>query len=110
MLAARVAWERDSELGTEVGYQIRLEQYQLQRNPDSVVTEGVLLRQMVSDPMLPGIIGFDSSTSSMNGISTEISLLLVPWTFNSETRPDLKNRRYVGHARHGATEGISGSL
>ena len=25
MLAARVAWERDSELGTEVGYQIRLD-------------------------------------------------------------------------------------
>jgi ATP-dependent helicase HrpB len=31
MLAARVAWERDSELGTEVGYQIRLDNI-----PDSV--------------------------------------------------------------------------
>src|SRR2546421_2497641 len=57
LLAARVAWERKSELGREVGYQIRFENV---TSPDTrirFVTEGVLLRQMVQDPELRGVSG-----------------------------------------------------
>src|SRR6516164_3396615 len=55
MLAARVAAERDVELGLEVGYQIRLDNITSARTRIRFVTEGVLLRQMVSDPNLRGV-------------------------------------------------------
>ena len=55
MLAARVAQERNSRLGDEVGYQIRLDKVCSSRTRIRFVTEGVLLRQMLSDPKLSGI-------------------------------------------------------
>ena len=55
LLAARVAWERRSELGAEVGYQIRFENVSGPQTRIRFVTEGVLLRQMVQDPNLAGI-------------------------------------------------------
>jgi len=55
MLAARVAEERQTELGTEVGYQIRLDNVSTARTRIRFVTEGVLLRQMVGDPQLRGV-------------------------------------------------------
>src|SRR5205814_170321 len=55
MLAARVAQERNGRLGEEVGYQIRLDKVCSARTRIRFVTEGVLLRQMLSDPKLRGI-------------------------------------------------------
>src|SRR5436190_6232308 len=55
LLAARVAFERKSELGREVGYQIRFENVTGPETRIRFVTEGVLLRQMVQDTMLAGI-------------------------------------------------------
>src|SRR5689334_11212351 len=55
LLAARVAQERNSELGREVGYQIRFENVTSGQTRIKFVTEGVLLRQMIQDPKLPGI-------------------------------------------------------
>jgi ATP-dependent helicase HrpB len=55
MLAARVASERKAELGREVGYQIRLENETSAATRIRFVTEGVLLRQMVSDRTLRGV-------------------------------------------------------
>jgi len=55
LLAARVAWERKSELGAEVGYQIRFENVTSVSTRIRFVTEGVLLRQMVQDPELRGV-------------------------------------------------------
>jgi len=55
LLAARVAWERKSELGGEVGYQIRFENVTCADTRIRFVTEGVLLRQMVQDPELRGV-------------------------------------------------------
>ena len=55
LLAARVAWERKVDVGREVGYQIRLENVSGPETRIRFVTEGVLLRQMVHDPKLPGI-------------------------------------------------------
>ncbi|HEY3898890.1 MAG TPA: ATP-dependent helicase HrpB [Chthoniobacter sp.] len=61
MLAARVAHERNGRLGDEVGYQIRLDKVCSSRTRIRFVTEGVLLRQMLSDPKLNGtsVIVFD---------------------------------------------------
>jgi len=55
LLAARIAQERDTALGKEVGYQIRLDNVTSQETRIRFVTEGILLRQMVSDPELSGI-------------------------------------------------------
>jgi len=61
MLAARVAQERGVRLGEEVGYQIRLDKVCSRKTRIRFVTEGVLLRQMLSDPELRGtaVIIFD---------------------------------------------------
>ena len=55
LLAARVAEERHSPLGREVGYQIRFENVTSSETRIRYVTEGVLLRQMVQNPKLPGV-------------------------------------------------------
>ena len=55
LLAARVAFERKVKLGFEVGYQIRFDHVAGSQTRIKYVTEGVLLRQMLSDPELKGI-------------------------------------------------------
>ncbi len=55
MLAARVAQERSVKLGQDVGYQIRFEDVTSPATRIRYVTEGILLRQMLSDPELRGI-------------------------------------------------------
>ena len=52
MLAARVASERQSKLGDEVGYQVRFENVSNAMTRILFVTEGVMLRQMLDDPTL----------------------------------------------------------
>lgn len=55
LLAARVARERNAHLGEEVGYQIRFEDVSNDRTRIKFETEGILLRQLMSDPELRGI-------------------------------------------------------
>ena len=55
MLAKRVAEERGAELGGEVGYTIRLDDQTSARTRIRFVTEGVLVRQMISRPRLEGV-------------------------------------------------------
>lgn len=55
LLAARVAREQGVELGQEVGYQIRFENRTTAATRIRFVTEGILLRQMLNDPLLSGI-------------------------------------------------------
>jgi ATP-dependent helicase HrpB len=89
MLAARVAWERDSELGAEVGYQIRLDNVSSRETRIRFVTEGVLLRQMVSDPTLPGISVLIFDEFHERHLYGDIALARA-MDIQSETRPDLK--------------------
>jgi len=55
MLARRVAAELNVPLGQEVGYQVRLESRVSAATRIKFETEGVLLRQMIADPTLPGV-------------------------------------------------------
>jgi ATP-dependent helicase HrpB len=55
MLAAWVAKSRGVKLGGEVGYQMRLDNVASVATRIRYVTEGVLLRQMLSDPELKGV-------------------------------------------------------
>ncbi len=55
MLAAWVAKDRGVKLGEEVGYQIRLDDVTSRATRIRYVTEGILLRQMLSDEKLRGV-------------------------------------------------------
>lgn len=55
LLATRVAGELSVPLGQSVGYQIRLENVTSRQTRIRFVTEGVLLRQMIDEPSLPGV-------------------------------------------------------
>jgi ATP-dependent helicase HrpB len=55
LLAARVARECGCKLGAEVGYQIRFENVTGPETRIRYVTEGVLLRQMLQAPTIPGV-------------------------------------------------------
>lgn len=61
LLASRVASERGVAMGTEVGYQIRFEDATRKDTRIVFVTEGILLRRLISDPLLrnAGAIIFD---------------------------------------------------
>ena len=55
LLASRVAFERKSRLGDEVGYQIRFENVTSSRTQIRFVTEGILLRQLIQNPQLDNV-------------------------------------------------------
>src|SRR6478609_4456141 len=55
MLASRVAQERGGRLGEEVGYQVRFENVSSARTRMLFVTEGVMLRHLLDDPLLSKI-------------------------------------------------------
>ncbi|MBU0677771.1 MAG: ATP-dependent helicase HrpB [Verrucomicrobia bacterium] len=55
LLAKRVAEERGCQLGGEVGYQVRLENRSSESTKILYVTEGILLRHLLSNPLLDGI-------------------------------------------------------
>lgn len=55
MLARRVAAELNVPLGQEVGYQVRLESRVSAATRLKFETEGILLRQLITDPKLTGV-------------------------------------------------------
>ena len=61
MLAKRVAKERGGQVGGEVGYQVRLDRNVSSTTQIRYVTEGILLREWLKNPLLPhvGCIVFD---------------------------------------------------
>jgi len=88
LLATRVAEERNTALGGEVGYQIRMESVCGPKTRIHFETEGILLRQMLSEPDLPGIsaIVFDEfHERHVYGDVTLAQALRIQQT----TRPDL---------------------
>ncbi|MFN5804719.1 MAG: DEAD/DEAH box helicase, partial [Opitutia bacterium] len=55
MLAARIAHERGSRLGGEVGYQVRFDRAESAETRIKFITEALLLRQVAADPSLRGV-------------------------------------------------------
>ncbi len=89
MLAARVAEERQSELGREVGYQIRLDNVSSAATRILFVTEGILLRQMLGDPGLPGISALIFDEFHERHLYGDITLARA-LDLQETVRPDLK--------------------
>lgn len=89
LLAARVAAERKTELGREVGYQIRFENVTSSSTRIRFVTEGVLLRQMLQDPTLPGVAALIFDEFHERHLYGDITLARA-LDLQETLRPDLK--------------------
>jgi ATP-dependent helicase HrpB len=88
-VAARVAWERKSKLGEEVGYQIRFDDQTSLGTRICYVTEGILLRWLQDDRTLSevGIVLFDEFHE--RNLLSDVALALVKQLQQTQ-RPDLK--------------------
>ena len=88
-VAARVAWERNSKLGAEVGYQIRFDDQTSLGTRICFVTEGILLRWLQDDRSLAdvGAVLFDEFHE--RNLLSDVSLALVKQIQQTQ-RPDLK--------------------
>lgn len=88
-VAARVAWERKSPLGAEVGYQVRFDDQTGLGTRICFVTEGILLRWLQDDPNLSdtAIVLFDEFHE--RNLLSDVALALTK-RLQQTTRPDLK--------------------
>ncbi len=89
MLAARVASERGSRLGDEVGFQIRFDKVASAKTRIRFVTEGVLLRQMLNDPQLRGVSAILFDEFHERHLYGDITLARA-LDLQQSRRPDLK--------------------
>ncbi|MEY2501130.1 MAG: ATP-dependent helicase HrpB [Verrucomicrobiota bacterium] len=89
LLAARVAAERNSRLGEEVGYQIRFENVTSPRTRIRFVTEGILLRQLIQDPELRGVSAILFDEFHERHLYGDITLARAV-SLQAASRPDLK--------------------
>jgi len=88
LLAKRVAFERGEPLGGEVGYQVRMESAISEKTQIRYVTEGILLRQLLSDPELRGISAIVFDEFHERHIYGDITLARALRL--QQTRPQLK--------------------
>lgn len=88
MLATRVAFERGVSLGDEIGYQVRMDCRTSAKTQIRYVTEGVLLRQFLSDPQLRGISTIIFDEFHERHIYGDITLARALCL--QEVRPELK--------------------
>src|SRR5215468_3532153 len=88
MLANWVAQARKVNLGAEVGYQMRLDNVASAATRICYVTEGVLLRQMLSDPDLKGVSAIVFDEFHERHLYADIPLARA-LQIQESTRPDL---------------------
>ena len=89
MLARRVAWEIGEPLGKTVGYQLRHESSVSKETRVRFITEGILLRRMISDPELKGVACIVFDEFHERSLHADLSLARAMMLQRS-TRPDLK--------------------
>jgi len=87
--ARRIAEERGCSLGAEVGYQIRFERRTSPQTRIVVVTEGVLIRRLLSDPFLEGLGGVILDEFHERHLETDLALAMLR-RVQQTVRPDLK--------------------
>jgi ATP-dependent helicase HrpB len=89
LLAARVAAERGGALGSEVGYQVRLEGKTSPATRIRYVTEGILLRRLLASPQLDGVSAILFDEFHERHVYGDITLARARM-LQETTRPDLK--------------------
>ena len=88
MAARRVAWEMGEEAGETVGYQVRFEEKIGPRTRLRFVTEGILNRRLLSDPMLKGVDAVVLDEFHERHLDSDLALALLKRL--QRTRPDLR--------------------
>lgn len=89
MLARRVASERGTACGDEVGYVVRFESQVSGRTRIRYVTEGILLREILQSPTLPGIAAIVFDEFHERHFHGDITLARA-LRIQNESRPDLQ--------------------
>lgn len=89
MLANYVATERGGVLGQEVGYQIRLDRVSSAATRILFVTEGILLRQMLADPLLTDVSAILFDEFHERHLFGDLTLAQA-LELQEKDRPDLK--------------------
>jgi ATP-dependent helicase HrpB len=89
LLASRVAEERSCALGSEVGYQVRLEGKTSPATRIHYVTEGILLRRLLTSPYLDGVSAILFDEFHERHVYGDITLARARM-LQKTTRPDLK--------------------
>ncbi|MEY4566601.1 MAG: ATP-dependent helicase HrpB, partial [Planctomycetota bacterium] len=87
--AYRIAQENEWELGREVGYQVRFERKGDHKSRIMVVTEGVLLRKLQSDPCLSGVSAVVLDEFHERRLDTDLLLGMIR-RVQQTVRPELK--------------------
>lgn len=87
--AARMASERETRLGEEVGYQVRFDARTGPRTKIEVITEGILLRMLHEQPFLEGIEAVIFDEFHERSLSSDLALGMVR-QIQQSVRPDLK--------------------
>ena len=77
LTAARVASERGQRLGDTVGYSVRFEEVAGPKTRIRYVTEGVLLRRLLSEPDLPGVAQIVLDEFHERSLLTDLLLVLL---------------------------------
>lgn len=89
MLSQRVARERQSRWGGEVGYHVRFEKHTGPGTRIRYVTEGILLRQMLEEPTLDTLSMLIFDEFHERHLYTDVYLACAR-TLQERGRPDLK--------------------
>jgi len=87
-VAQRMAQENAWELGREIGYHIRFEKRISAQTRLAVMTEGVLTRQLVDDPFLPGVGAVVLDEFHERSIHTDLAAAMLR-EIQQTVRPDL---------------------
>jgi ATP-dependent helicase HrpB len=87
--AARIAEERGSPLGREVGYHVRFERRAGRETRLLVMTEGILTRRLLDDPFLDGVGAVVLDEFHERSLHTDLAVALLR-EVQETVRPDLK--------------------
>ncbi|RAO71208.1 uncharacterized protein BHQ10_007220 [Talaromyces amestolkiae] len=87
-VAARVAEEMGVKLGNEVGYAIRFEDKTSDKTILKYMTDGMLLRELLTEPDLGGYSCLIIDEAHERGVSTDLAIALLKDI--AKARPDLK--------------------
>ncbi len=87
--ARRIAFERGSSVGDEVGFHVRFDRQSSKATRILVVTEGLLVRMLQDDPFLShvGVVVFDEFHE--RSLDTDLALAMAR-RVQREARPDLR--------------------
>ncbi len=86
--AARMSAERGTQLGDDIGYRVRFESRVSKATRIEVITEGILLRRLLSDPFLEGVAVVVFDEFHERSLASDLALGMV--TQVREVRPELK--------------------